>query len=745
MNPKSRTASPPSFASRGARRADVLDSLVQLASRQANAQIDAFSARLANALLAQSQASRDADEARLSFMYGNLLKENQYAFFHLASQRLEERLRAAVDALHDKGVAAPVVEKAELSLVPYEEMEQEVLLGSASRPYEAENEAVLDTLNRRLAVLLERDVLASRSNPFRPEVFLDAIVATWTEFLPEGGPDFPIMPLLRPELFLDLGEILRALDAALAARGVEDHAPHGGAIRKARQAGVQADADPAALSNQLKRLFALDAPPASAAPGPAFAPAGSDLMPQLPQPALPVSAQLLGMLADLQRQGGWAQRPAFAPAGEGHARMPIDDPVQPESGAEQPAPPAGQRSQLRQLKRQLPHGALSRHDETTIDLLGTVFDTIFEDPHIPSEMKDLIGLLQIPVLKAALIEKEFFYQEAHPARRLIELLSRSSIGWDSSKGRDDPLYQAIKRNVDRVQQDFAHELGVFSDVLSDLEAHIEREEAAASEALAAPINQALKTERMRTATKAAENDVAVRLSTGEVATFVEAFLEKRWVPILALAYTVKDEKPQLLAHAVQTMDDLIWSVKPKVTAEERKELIGKLPELLAALNKWIGLMKWDDAERMQFFADLAECHASIVRAPLELSPQRQVEVAVEAAKRAAEKRAAQRANLPEPVLDEHVETVETLERGVWLNFTQPDGGAKKVKLAWVSPLRSLYIFSTSSKEEAFSLSAEALAQAFREGRAGIVVADRFVDRALSRALAGQGAEVALAV
>ncbi len=54
----------------------------------------------------------------------------------------------------------------------------------------------------------------------------------------------------------------------------------------------------------------------------------------------------------------------------------------------------------------------------------TIFDTVFCDQHIPDEIKALIGFLQIPVLKAALIDKGFFFEEAHPARRLIDLLNR---------------------------------------------------------------------------------------------------------------------------------------------------------------------------------------------------------------------------------------------------------------------------------------------------------------------------------
>jgi len=189
------------------------------------------------------------------------------------------------------------------------------------------------------------------------------------------------------------------------------------------------------------------------------------------------------------------------------------------------------------------------------------------------------------------------------------------------------------------------------------------------------------------------------------------------------------------------MDDLIWSVKPKITPEERKELITKLPGMLALLNKWLDIVKLDDAERLQFFAELAECHASIVRAPLDMTPQRRLELAMEAAKEAAERRLLKKAELAAQAAEEreaaeHTERhIESLERGMWFEFDGKDGvEVKKVKLAWVSPMKSLFIFSTRDKSESFSLPAEELAKTLEEGRARVLEVDGLVNRALSEAL-----------
>ena len=149
-----------------------------------------------------------------------------------------------------------------------------------------------------------------------------------------------------------------------------------------------------------------------------------------------------------------------------------------------------------------------------------------------------------------------------------------------------------------------------------------------------------------------------------------------------------------MRSATRTMDDLIWSVKPKITHEQRKQLIARLPSLLTTLNKWLDIIKWQDAERLRFFADLAECHASIVRAPIDLSPERQLEVALEAAQQDAMRR------------------VE-----------------KEQALAAAEQAEAL-----QAEEDPVLAEIEALAQQFREQRARVVNADGMVGRALQQAL-----------
>src|SRR5690606_16579987 len=62
-------------------------------------------------------------------------------------------------------------------------------------------------------------------------------------------------------------------------------------------------------------------------------------------------------------------------------------------------------------------------DSDVINLVSMLFDFILEDRQLHPVMKALIGRLQIPVLKVALSDKNFFNRGGHPVRKLLNELA----------------------------------------------------------------------------------------------------------------------------------------------------------------------------------------------------------------------------------------------------------------------------------------------------------------------------------
>jgi hypothetical protein len=810
---------------------ELLDALVAIVTKHVNEQLLGVGTRLVSALLDVSDPSVDARSVFLRVKSGNLLKENNYAFVHLASDGLEKALRKEVLELLPRQRSA-LVSEAALTLVPFEEMDNKVAFDAISRPFEMAYATQIATLNVRLGFLLNRDILRIAQNPFRPETFLSTLNLAWQEFEPNVEAHGLIIPMLRPALLWDFGPMYDALCDALMNKGVQPGSIDSYNIRKtegAAAAKIKRAKDQAALAKQLRQFLAdgesssadfdaaipmipmiPDLPQGAPAAG-GWRPSGAQGFGNEAVAAPPVApyagfqeggaqhggapqggAHFVGgpqsggqsgghFIAGPQSGGqsgghfvGAAQAGAYpgyagqggaqfsggghafhaaagavlGQAGFGTAPAPLLDMLKtlqarmPEHFSTTPSAPgpaaSGEVFYLPRLKESIPKGSLSRGDESTIDLLSKIFDTVFVDPNIPKEIRELIQFLQIPVLKAALVDKDFFFEEAHPARRMINLLS--SMGMEQ-RSPEDPLFQAMKHSVDRVGQTANDSPEVFSEAVAELEESIKAEETFEVEAIAAPIAAALKQEKVTAATRSAKTAVAARVGSGEVVAVLETFLERKWTSVLTVAYSVEENKPGAVNNAMRTMDDLIWSVKPKITHAERKELISKLPGLLATLNKWLDIIKWEDADRLQFFAELAECHASIVRAPLDITAERQLEIAVEVAQEDAKRRLEKdnaAANAVEEEIDDAVVTVDALERGTWLEFAQSDGSMRKAKLAWVSPLKTLYIFSLGARKESFSLSVEKLAAGLRADKVRVVQLDGVVERALSEAM-GAGA------
>jgi hypothetical protein len=790
-----------------------LDALVASAAAQLQAQLTPMIARFSAALADVGQPGLDTREVYRRVRSSKLLKDNSYAFFHLASTGIELALRQELEALHPRDAAGKTA-PASLGLVPLEVMDSKVAFGAITRPFDIQHSEQLATLSVRLGLLLGKGVLRADANPFRPEVFLKALEEAWREFEPEAESHGLILALLRPELVFDFAPLYEALAEALTRKDGQPGSVEAYRIQKTDDAAAARAAragSKAALAEQLRKLFGDDGdgmpdlpliPDLPAMPSGAggWRPSAAAGFAQASSVA-PVPAEQTGAEKGADGQGGLRQaagfavaagpsqgmhvavQPAagFAPASgvaSGMASagglatgmpqvpgLPLDAPLlnpgqaapllellarmepgliaQAQSQAQSQAPaqalaqnpgaPPHNVFYLPRFAQSLPKGSLSRGDESTLGLLSRVFETVLLDDSIPAPTRELLQVLQVPVLKAALLDKNFFFEEAHPARRLVDLVSR--MGWEQRKDPEDPLFQVMQRSVEKVGGAGDARPDAFAAAVAELEAGIAAEEDAQQQAIAGPVASALKQEKLQVATRAARDAVLLRLQAGDVEQVVSGFLEQRWTTVMTFAYSIEQDKPGAVGNATRAMDELIWSVKPKPTQEQRKALIGKLPRLLSTLNKWLDAIKWQDAERLQFFARLAECHASIVRAPIELSPERQLELAVEAAQRDALRRVEleQAAAEQEAARQQTISPVDGLERGMVFEFRTAEG-ARKVKLSWVSPLRTLFIFSGAGRREAFSLSAEKLAEALHAGSARVLAIDGVVGQVLSEAM-----------
>lgn len=714
---------PPAIGSRAA----LLRSLTSLACTQAIAQLEPFVARLSDALLKLATQTVRSDDAGLGRDALQHLERNTVTFHRLVTSCLAELLTQEIAAIEHPQESRLEQDAIDLSLVTFEAMEHKVLLDNLAQALDAATADTLRSLNIRIAYLLQREEIGTAQNPFRPAVFLQAVSDAWGKFDLNTASHMLVMRQMRPELFLQLEPVLQALNDALIGHGILPNLADAYRLRKTGgkpQRSAHEERRNLPLYSKLRNWLSLPGGGGTGggvggtgggAGGAGNASGGAGTMGTtglagLDDGGIAVHPGLVQYLTDLQQQIAQLQT-TVAQSVEVSTAV------------------------LRQIVAQAPAGTLMQSDANAIELLAKTFDHLFAEQHIPTAIKKLLAQVQIPLLKAALTDKDFFFSEDHPARRFLDAVARSSVAFDHQQGQDDPLYKMIEHVVDRVQQEYDQQIGLFDDVVNELEAFLAKETQASGDALSQAIAEAERQEKISRARELAEKDVAERTETGEVPGFVEAFLETQWTRVLGLAHSVRETRPDALPNALKTMDDLIWSLKPKTSPEERKELVGKLPALLSMVNAWLNVVKWEGPDRVTFFSTLAQRHAAIVRTAVELSPRHQLEISMTVLQRVSERRLNQRAMpLPEKIIDKYVYMVDALETGTWMEFLNNSGALVKYKLAWASQQRKRFVFADRQGQQPFTLTFDELAQLLRDQKAVVTTAEAAVDRALAAAL-----------
>ena len=251
----------------------------------------------------------------------------------------------------------------------------------------------------------------------------------------------------------------------------------------------------------------------------------------------------------------------------------------------------------------------------------------------------------------------------------------------------------------------------------------------------------------------AKAEIEKRIEASPVPNFLATFLRQKWQGTLEHVYLAQGEESDSWESGVTTLEDLVWSVQPKRSPEDRRHLVALLPSLLKRLSAGMQSRGWAADERESFMANLVEAHAAAVKPSLSQvgSPTAAVAEAARAqaelAKAAGDDARAAKAEAladamaqaePEPVeaereviADDYLEIARSLERGMWIEFEAEDGQLAFAKLAWVSPLRGTYLFTNRQGQKALSMTAEELAERFRADRARVVEAEPLIDRAFT--------------
>ncbi|MEY8875934.1 MAG: DUF1631 family protein, partial [Leptothrix sp. (in: b-proteobacteria)] len=255
-------------------------------------------------------------------------------------------------------------------------------------------------------------------------------------------------------------------------------------------------------------------------------------------------------------------------------------------GADQIVSTPGLLQELQARKQALKQAATTPVERATIEIVALMFQSLLTEDRIPTAVRVWFARLQMPVLRVAIVEPDFFATVDHPARKLIDRMGACVMGFEvGSSGVGDALEKEIKRVVQVVEAYPDTGRRVFQTVLTEFERFLENYFKTTHAAASKGVSLAQQIEQRETL--AIQFTIELRKMLNEVPVHegVREFLFHVWADVLATTAVKSGQGHEATKLMQRAAADLIWLASAKVSREERSEAIRRLPPLLKKLRE----------------------------------------------------------------------------------------------------------------------------------------------------------------
>ena len=499
------------------------------------------------------------------------------------------------------------VDQDSLTLLDDNELEQKVAIESLINKLANRYAEPVRLLSARIAHVSGHRDLADRQMPLSPEVICTGLGQASGELDIDIRARLVVLKLFDRLLLDRLSSLYQDTNRMLVAEGVLPD------LRRSRAVSPQKDA----------------APRRPVPPGTSRAPAASERPQGDSSDQAESSVTFSELTALLHRSEGGEQglSGGGVPAGSGTAPQLDTGALMRQLGGIQGSAMTSENGEVLPLSellgRVLERGAgqggqglpVNQVDGDVINLVAMLFEFILDDRQLPSVMKVLIGRLQIPVLKVALLDRSFFNRGGHPARKLLNELALAGIGW-SPRGDNqrDPLREKIEGIVDRLLNEFTDNVGLFDELLGDFQHFMDLDRR----------RRELVEQRLRDAEEGRARHELARERVGKLLTGVLdtyrlpdralAIVQEPWRKYLEWVFLREGDKSGAWQEATDLTIRLAWSLDPQPVEETtRDDLLKAIPGITDALRRGLHEISWDPFAIDAAIRDLELAHVDVLQ------------------------------------------------------------------------------------------------------------------------------------
>lgn len=228
-------------------------------------------------------------------------------------------------------------------------------------------------------------------------------------------------------------------------------------------------------------------------------------------------------------------------------------------------------------------------EKAIIEVVALMFQSILSEDRIPSAVRVWFARLQVPVLRVALAEPEFFSNINHPARKLIDRMGAVALGFDSASITGSALETEVRRIVQVIEQYPETGRRVFQLVHDEFEKFLAKH-LTEKQSTSQLVSVAQQVEQRETLAIKYTIELRTMLNDMPVRDEVREFLFKTWAEVLALSAVRHGAQHAETVSFKRTAADLVWASSAKPNRTERAQVIQALPDILHRLREGLAMV-----------------------------------------------------------------------------------------------------------------------------------------------------------
>lgn len=610
----------------------------------------------------------------------------------------------------------PLVRFEDLQLLDSEQIDASIEFALARQEIIRCVEDVLPSLDALISNLLGWVTVQPQLNPLKPDAFVRALQVCLIQYAPDERARAALILPAAGLLGVGLRQLYREVCNWLRSQGVEPATPVGmfPGASKALGKGAENSIGRTLLTlDKLRKLLSgeLDGSPVA-----------QDFLHTVP--ASFVALEDMKLVEPMMRR--LAQRASLPPA------------VKPKADA-----------RARQIVREPTQGKLLGK-QLGEEVVRMMLDNLMLDERLLPKIRELLKTLEPVLLALSQSDPRFFSERQHPARQFLDRLTHRSLGYASQS--DEGFHRFLKSVSEATDTLLSGEAdaSAFARVLHALEVGWSRDEAAQRQKQGETARALLHAEQRNLLAQRLADDFHELQENKEIPELVTGFLRGPWAQVVAESQLVGADGSADPGGYLALVDDLLWSVQPRLARRNQARLVELVPNLLVTLRQGLQLIEYPTERVAVFFDALISLHEKVFEGP-RLSPdagpgdQGSREVYVldgeEALPNASDVAGfwgvddeplgadypASEAELP---LDaaQRPWSAGDLDTGVWVELVI-DETWLRAQLTWASPHRTLFMF-VSRGGLAHSMSRRTMERLRMQGKIRFVSDGHVVDNAL---------------